>query len=336
MKRNGFIATSVLYSFFLIFITLFVALIMNYLHNQVLISKIDEESWNFLMTINNTKLSDLNVGDRINFTTKGDNPVINEDASWILSYVSGTKYYFLSDLDAQNVDVTVQLSKDTFPKVHPMTVDVFNELKSNGTYQNTFEFPNKTVNGKYTGYSIEIPTTSVLKAIRNQNIDNNIKDAIFGVTGGYLVYHDDPYNTAYTTGAYYENRVYSFSLKDEQLSLVKPYCGGYYDGTTLYYNDNNTFGYINIVKETIKNVKYVDYCTYASPVKYTHDPKDLVVDQAESAESDKILTTYSSLYTIRLMAVIDISQYSSESIYIAGGKGTMMDPYIMTNGVKQS
>ena len=45
MKKDGFIATSVLYSFFLIFITLFVALIMNYLHNQVLIKKIDSEEF---------------------------------------------------------------------------------------------------------------------------------------------------------------------------------------------------------------------------------------------------------------------------------------------------
>jgi len=49
MKRNGFIATSILYSFFLIFITLFVALITNYLHNQVLISALDEASCDILM-----------------------------------------------------------------------------------------------------------------------------------------------------------------------------------------------------------------------------------------------------------------------------------------------
>lgn len=329
MKRNGFIATSVLYSFFLIFITLFVALIMNYLHNQVLISKIDEESWNFLMTINNTKITDLKVGDRIKFATKGDNPILNEDASWVVAYIeqSGNNkhYYFLSDLDAQNVDVKVKLKKDTFAKKHPMTVDVYTELRSTGQYTNTLKFPNM---------NIQIPTTSMLAKIRNQNIDSNIKDAIFGVTGGYLVYADNS-TGGYTAGSYYENRVYSFSLKDAQNSLIPYYCGATFNGSNVTYNSTNTFGYANIVKETIKNTKYVDYCTYASPTAYTHDPKDLVVDQLEQAASDKILTTYSSLYTIRLMADITLSTTATNT-YIAGGKGTMMDPYILTDGVKQS
>ena len=52
-------------SFFLIFITLFVALVMNYLHNQVLISKIDDEAWDFLNGVKNTKITDLKVGDYI-------------------------------------------------------------------------------------------------------------------------------------------------------------------------------------------------------------------------------------------------------------------------------
>ena len=332
MKRNGFIATSVLYSFFLIFITLFVALIMNYLHNQVLISKIDEESWDFLMTINNTKLTDLKVGDRIKFSTQGDNPVLNEDATWILSLIqtnptnTGRKiYYFLSDLNAQKADVTVQLSKDAFPKVHPMTVDVYNELIAQNKYKNTLKFNKMT---------IKIPTASALKAMRDQNIDSNIKDAIFGVTGGYLVYAD--INTGgYQVGSYYENRVYSFSLKDAQNSLIPYYCGATFNGSNVTYNSANPFGYTNVVKETIKNTKYINYCTYASPVAYTHYSSDLVVDQNEKANSDKILTTYSSLYTIRLMATADLAPTDS-NIYIAGGKGTMIDPYIMTNGVKQS
>lgn len=334
MKRNGFIATSVLYSFFLIFITLFVALIMNYLHNQVLISKIDEESWNFLMTINNTKLTDLKVGDRIKFATQGDNPIINEDASWIVALItpnpidtSKKDYYFLSDLDAQNVDVKVQLAKDTFEKVHPMTIDVYKELINQNKYTSTLKF--KKMN------QIQIPTATILKQIRKQNVDASIKDAIFGVTGGYVVLADDTDNSNYTYGSYYENRVYSFSLKDAQNHLVTDYCGATFENGKLTYVPANTFGYTNIVKETIKNTEYVDYCTYANPIKYVHNKSDLVVDQDEAADSDKLLTTYSSLYTIRLMGKATVAP-NDEDIYIAGGKGTMMDPYIMTNGVKQS
>ena len=49
MKRDGFIASSILYSFFLVFITLFIALIINYIHNQVLINTLDEASWEMLL-----------------------------------------------------------------------------------------------------------------------------------------------------------------------------------------------------------------------------------------------------------------------------------------------
>ena len=37
MKKNGFIATSLIYSFFLIFITLFLTIIADYLQDKVLL-----------------------------------------------------------------------------------------------------------------------------------------------------------------------------------------------------------------------------------------------------------------------------------------------------------
>ena len=102
MKKNGFIATSILYTFFLVFLSLFVALIANYLHNRILLAKIDEKSREILYGINNTKLSDLEVGDHIKF--KSDDNLLNSDATWIVVAVenvgSNKKYHFLSDLNA--------------------------------------------------------------------------------------------------------------------------------------------------------------------------------------------------------------------------------------------
>ena len=100
MKKNGFIATSILYTFFLVFLSLFVALIANYLHNRILLAKIDEKSREILYGINNTKLSDLEVGDHIKF--KSDDNLLNSDATWIVVAVenvgSNKKYHFFKEI----------------------------------------------------------------------------------------------------------------------------------------------------------------------------------------------------------------------------------------------
>ena len=327
MKKDGFIATSVLYSFFLIFITLFVALIMNYLHNQVLIKKIDSEAWGFLQEVNNLKVTDLDIGDYVKFKNKPGTTVLNEDATWTVAYIeeSGTTkhIYFLSDLTAQEVDVYIKLSTDNFAKVHPVTVDVYNEIKKQNLYTEGLKFPN---------VNFQIPTSSMLAKIRNQNVDTNKLSAIFGIGGGYLVYID---NTAggYTAGSYYENRMYTFSLGSAQSNLVPSYCGATFNGSKATYKAENTFGYTNVVKETLSNGNYVNYCVYANPLPYTHSASDLVVDSNEAAQSDRILTTYSSLYTIRLMGDVTLD-VNSENTYVAGGKGTKVDPYIIADGVK--
>ena len=42
-KKNGFIATSLIYSFFLVFITLFLTIIADYLQNKVLLNTIESD-----------------------------------------------------------------------------------------------------------------------------------------------------------------------------------------------------------------------------------------------------------------------------------------------------
>ncbi len=51
-KKNGFIATSLIYSFFLVFITLFFTIIADYLQNKVYLNRLEEE---LKETINNSK-----------------------------------------------------------------------------------------------------------------------------------------------------------------------------------------------------------------------------------------------------------------------------------------
>lgn len=64
-KKNGFIATSLIYSFFLIFITLFLTVIADYLQNKVLLNTIESE---IKKDINETiNINYFKVGDQIFF-----------------------------------------------------------------------------------------------------------------------------------------------------------------------------------------------------------------------------------------------------------------------------
>jgi hypothetical protein len=334
MRENGFIATSILYSFFLLFVTLFIGLITAYLHNRILLSNINEEAWDTLVGINNTKLSDLEIGDYIKFDTSSDSNVLNSDARWIVAYIttngSSKTYYFMSDTSAQNEEVTFKTSYDTISKVHSISPTIYNELKA-ATDESGLDLYSKAF--KISGFKVYMPTSSLLSKIRNLDIDYNKLEAIYDVSDSYLIKVDQDIS-GYNNGSMYEYRMYQFTLQDQQNSIIPNYCGGSFNGSTVVYNSNNTFGFINVVKDTVKNGKYVDYCSYASPVTYTHSVSDYVVTTNEN-KNDEVANFESSSYRYRLVAEITLSG-SESNTYIAGGKGTYMDPYLFTNGAKQS
>lgn len=332
MKKNGFIATSILYSFFLVFISLFVALITAYLQNRILLSKMNEAAWDTLIGINNTKLSDLSVGDYIKFDTSKEGSALNEDATWIVAYIveSGANktIYFMSDLSAQKTEVNFKVSYDRIAKVHPITPLIYRELVATDVYQKSF---------RRSGFKVYIPTSSLLTKIKNQNVDQDKLDSIFDIKDDYLVLIDQAIpNTNYQVDNFYEVKTYFFNLGSQQNNIINNYCGGYFNGNNVVYNANNPFGYINVVKDSVKNEKYVDYCSYASSVAYNHPQSDLVVEKNEvKINGDIIDSVYSSLYGYRLIAEITVNT-GNEDTYIAGGKGIYMDPYLFTDGGKQT
>ena len=66
MNNKGFIATSLIYSFFLIFVTLFLTIIADYLQNKVLLNTIEK---GIKEDINNSMgIQDFEVGDKLYFT----------------------------------------------------------------------------------------------------------------------------------------------------------------------------------------------------------------------------------------------------------------------------
>lgn len=344
MKKNGFIATSILYSFFLIFITLFVVLVSNYIHNQVLISALNDASWDILMGINNTKISDLEPGDHLRFANNSKVDSLNfmdDSANWVVAYVqkkdANTKtYYFFSDINAPKSTIMYQLSYDKFQKMHALSIDVADELFNNRDkpYNKSLKYNNVAGNPTI---DISFITSSILNTVRDQNYNNNIANAIFGATGGYVIKVNSAIS-GYTSGQFYYMKKYTFPLGLAQSNLLSSYCGGTFNGTKVIYNVpgvnvNNTFGYMHIANDATHDNNYVDYCFYASPLAYTHLAKDYVVTFDENNMVDLISATFSSQYNIRLMATITVND-NANNTYIAGGRGTSMDPYLLTDGVK--
>ena len=88
MNKKGFIATSLIYSFFLIFVTLFLGIIADYLQNKVLLNTIEKGIKDELNTTMN--IIDFEVGDMVRFVDSCENTggVTN---IWVVAKIDTTK-----------------------------------------------------------------------------------------------------------------------------------------------------------------------------------------------------------------------------------------------------
>ncbi len=92
-NKNGFIATSILYSFFLIFVTLFLAIIADYLQDKVLLNSIEESIKNDI----NTTIGVNNGGSRfmpgqvlnIENLSSIENEVRSVKTNWVIAKIEG-------------------------------------------------------------------------------------------------------------------------------------------------------------------------------------------------------------------------------------------------------
>ena len=332
-KKNGFISTSIIYSFFLVFVTLFLALILNYMHNQILLSKINESARNDIDKIKNARISNLNIGDYVVFELKDDHSdVINE-----VSYILANKYD----------DNTYEFFT---------TANTFNNAYNNNTEFLTIDnFNNIDIKSMYKYSDINTITTNIitsdsLKRVRDNVTDENILDDIYDISSDYIVFNNIT-GTPYENNRYYNMRKYSLSSDNtndlftdntpEALSdLMSSYCNLSY-GDRIVYPDSNPFGYGNLLNATISTPKYINYCYYANPINYTHDAKDGIVSKTETVESDLIANDNPSTaeaeqkgLTYRSAIRVNISGNPDKDYFISG-KGTKEDPYILRTGGKE-
>lgn len=71
-NNNGFIATSMLYTFFLAFVTLFIGVVTLYLQNRVYLNKLEDSSKNAIYLREITDSSTLKIVGNENECTKED------------------------------------------------------------------------------------------------------------------------------------------------------------------------------------------------------------------------------------------------------------------------
>lgn len=91
MKKNGFIATSLLYSFFLIFCALLLTLVASYAHNRLLLNNIINNTKLELSDINNRSASKLKVGDYLKMSLFSNEKYIYiKDKLWIVASIDDT------------------------------------------------------------------------------------------------------------------------------------------------------------------------------------------------------------------------------------------------------
>lgn len=135
MNNKGFIATSLIYSFFLIFVTLFLTIIADYLQNKVLLNTIEK---GIKDDINSTMgIQDFEVGSFIGITVSCDN-------------VNGAELYVISKVDYNNNKI-ILYSLDTTTNE---SNDILNDIDTgymNATYYNKilYSFKDNTGNKSY-------------------------------------------------------------------------------------------------------------------------------------------------------------------------------------------
>ena len=130
MNNKGFIATSLIYSFFLIFITLFLTIIADYLQNKVLLNTIEK---GIKDDINSTMgIQDFEVGSFIGLSTEKDN-CVNFD------------YYVISKVD-YNSNTIILYSLNTSNELEDNNNDILTDIDTgymNATYFNKIFYSTK-------------------------------------------------------------------------------------------------------------------------------------------------------------------------------------------------
>lgn len=168
MNNKGFIATSLIYSFFLIFVTLFLTIIADYLQNKVLLNTIEK---GIKDDINSTMgIQDFEVGSFIGITVSCDN-------------VNGAELYVISKVDYNNNEIILYSLDKTDSNANANTNDILKDIDTgymNATYYNKilYSFKDNTSNKSY--------KINDNLCIKSGVLSGDIGDPTYTTTEGYV------------------------------------------------------------------------------------------------------------------------------------------------------
>jgi len=181
MNNKGFIATSLIYSFFLIFITLFLTIIADYLQNKVLLNDIED---GIKDTINSTKtIEDFDVGDIVTFNFSASD--LDEDFDINTSWVIGSVDFYNNLIVLYSANKASSVDSCITPidclSIEDMIADLSNGTNNSLTEQinilNSYEFSNPLNNEVEYNFKLEgiakVISKNCVKAVDNSlNYDN--------------------------------------------------------------------------------------------------------------------------------------------------------------------
>lgn len=170
MKKNGFIATSLLYSFFLIFCALLLTLVASYAHNRLLLNNIINNTKSELSDINNRTASKLKVGDYLKMSLFSNEKYINvQDKLWIVASINSD-----NTINLLSVTSLFTMYKDKDIEVMKNEPNLFYNLYTTGGDEN---------------YShVNFITKTQLSEIEDLEIEASEKNALLNYPNEFIYY----------------------------------------------------------------------------------------------------------------------------------------------------
>ena len=257
MKKNGFIATSLLYSFFLVFCALLIALVATYVHNRLLLNNLINNTKMELSDINKRSASKLKVGDYLKMSLFSNERYVNiKDKLWIVESIDDETVNLLS---ATSIFTMTKISDINIMKNEPNLYYNLYTMGQDGNYAHV-NFITKT-------------KLSEIEALEN----GSIKDALLDFPNEYLCYDDIDSNfylynnvNPLVDGEHYPVRLSIIISKNTPILGGK---GIYLDPYTLvdYINNDNLILHYNYLNPT-GNKGFATGINYITDLSATNIP----------------------------------------------------------------
>ncbi len=189
MKKNGFIATSLLYSFFLVFCALLLAFVANILHNRLLLNNLIFTTKSELAEINTRRASKLEVGNYVQMSLfSSDRYIVLKDKLWI---VASNK----EDEDIITLVSTSAIYTTDKKTLEGLDIEAIDDIKNETTEQIKSEpslyYNMYTTSKNNFSYVSNITKDDLNSFSNNEDINPYIKNSLLDIINKYIYFDND-------------------------------------------------------------------------------------------------------------------------------------------------